>query len=77
LKAVVLTYHSHHVQGPEYARNDHVALPVDLLTIARAGARIVSLATLVTAIESHQAGNDTMSDGTTLVALTFDDGPVL
>ena len=77
MKAVVLTYHSHHVQGPEYARNDHVALPVDLLTIARAGARIVSLATLVTAIESHQAGNDTMSDGTTLVALTFDDGPVL
>ncbi len=76
MKAVVLTYHSHHVQGPDYARNDHVALPVDLLTIARAGARIVSLATLVSAIESHQAGTDTADGGATLVALTFDDGPV-
>jgi len=76
LKAVVLTYHSHHVQGPDYARNDHVALPVDLLTIARTGARIVSLATLVTAIGSHQAGTGTASGGATMVALTFDDGPV-
>jgi peptidoglycan/xylan/chitin deacetylase (PgdA/CDA1 family) len=76
LKAVVLTYHSHHVQGPDYARNDHVALPVDLLTIARAGARIVSLATLVEALESQQAGTDASNGGATLVALTFDDGPV-
>ena len=76
MKAVVLTYHSHHVQGPDYARNDHVALPVDLLTIARAGARIVSLATLVEALESQQAGTDASNGGATLVALTFDDGPV-
>ena len=76
MKAVVLTYHSHHVQGPDYAHNDHVALPIDLLTIARTGARIVSLATLVTAIESHQAGKNATSGGATLVALTFDDGPV-
>ena len=76
MKAVVLTYHSHHVQGPDYAHNDHVALPVDLLTIARTGARIVSLATLVTALESRQAGKDTTSGGATLVALTFDDGPI-
>ena len=74
MKALVLTYHSHHVQGPDYARNDHVALPLDLVTIAHAGARIVSLASLVTGIEAHQAGGATSDK--TLVALTFDDGPV-
>jgi peptidoglycan/xylan/chitin deacetylase (PgdA/CDA1 family) len=74
VKAVILTYHSHHVQGPDYARNDHVALPQDLVTIARAGGRIVSLATLVAAIEAHQAGAGAVD--ATLVALTFDDGPV-
>ena len=75
MKAVVLTYHSHRVQGPGYAQNDHVALPVDLLTINKVGARIVSLATLVDAIEAHQSL--TASDGdATLVALTFDDGPL-
>ena len=26
MKALVLTCHSHNVSGPEYARNDHVAL---------------------------------------------------
>lgn len=76
MKAVVLTYHSHRVQGPDYARNDHVALPVDLLTITHAGARIVPLATLVSTIEEHQAGTGTAGVGATLVALTFDDGPV-
>jgi peptidoglycan/xylan/chitin deacetylase (PgdA/CDA1 family) len=74
LKAVVLTYHSHRVQGPDYARNDHVALPLDLATITRAGGRIVSLATLVSAIEAHPSG--TADDDALLVALTFDDGPV-
>jgi len=75
VKAVVLTYHSHHVLGPDYARNDHIALPVDLHTIAKSGARIVSLATLVDAIEAHQAGS-AAPEHATLVALTFDDGPV-
>jgi peptidoglycan/xylan/chitin deacetylase (PgdA/CDA1 family) len=75
VKAFVLTYHSHHVQGPGYALNDHIALPVDLHTIAAAGARIVPLGTLVDAIEAH-ASASAGTDHRTLVALTFDDGPV-
>ncbi len=75
MKAAVLTYHSHHVQGPTYARNDHIALPADLHAITRAGARIVSLATLVDAVEAHQSRSGA-ADSTTLVAITFDDGPV-
>jgi peptidoglycan/xylan/chitin deacetylase (PgdA/CDA1 family) len=74
LRAVVLTYHSHRVLGPGYAENDHVALPVDLRTIAQAGARIVSLATLVDAIEAQHSGGGADAVNT-LVALTFDDGP--
>jgi peptidoglycan/xylan/chitin deacetylase (PgdA/CDA1 family) len=76
VKAAVLTYHSHHVQQPDYAHNDHVALPVDLHTITEAGARIVSLDTLVDAMQAHQAGSVAAEGGPTLVALTFDDGPV-
>ena len=75
MKAVVLTYHSHRMQGPGYAENDHVALPVDLVTIARAGGRIVSLGTLVDAIEAHRADSGPRDGDATLVALTFDDGP--
>jgi peptidoglycan/xylan/chitin deacetylase (PgdA/CDA1 family) len=76
VKAIVLTYHSHRVQGPGYAQNDHAAFPVDLRTIARTGSRIVSLATLVDAIEAHRSGVAATDGNTTLVALTFDDGPV-
>ncbi|HQR11530.1 MAG TPA: polysaccharide deacetylase family protein [Casimicrobiaceae bacterium] len=76
MKAVVLTYHSHRVLGPDYSANDHAALPVDLATIARAGGRIVSLATLVDAIEAHQSGLRAGNQDATMVALTFDDGPV-
>ena len=76
MKAVVLTYHSHRIQGPDYARNDHVAFADDLRTIAGSGARIVSLATLVDAIAAHQSGDARADDDATLVALTFDDGPV-
>ena len=75
MKAVILTYHSHRILGTDYARNDHVALPVDLRTIARSGARLVSLATLVDAIASKQAGATLPYGEVTLVALTFDDGP--
>ena len=75
MKAVVLTYHSHRILGPDYAQNDHAALPVDLATIARTGARIVSLGTLVDAINTFEPGTRTTTDGATLVALTFDDGP--
>ncbi len=76
MKAVVLTYHSHRVQGPGYAQNDHVALQVDLQSIARSGGRIVSLATVVDAIEAQKSGSAAGNDGATMVALTFDDGPV-
>ena len=64
------------MQGLGYAQNDHTALSVDLRTIAGTGARIVSLATLVTAIEADQAGTAEAHGNATLVALTFDDGPV-
>ena len=72
MKAFVLTYHAHHCLGPDYAVNDHVALPIDLAAITRAGHRIVSLDTL---IDRLTTGFD---DGAapTSVALTFDDGPI-
>jgi peptidoglycan/xylan/chitin deacetylase (PgdA/CDA1 family) len=64
----VLTYHSHHVVGPGYADNDHVAFARDLDTLTDAGWRIVPLDEIVR-VQRH---------GTPLhlCALTFDDGPV-
>ena len=76
MKAVVLTYHSHRIQGPDYARNDHIAFAADLQAIDRSGARMVSLATLVDAVASHQSGQAGAEDDAMQVALTFDDGPV-
>jgi hypothetical protein len=64
----ILAYHSHHVVGPGYRENDHVAFARDLDGLTDAGWRIVPLADLVRA---HREG---ASDR--LVALTFDDGPV-
>jgi len=64
----ILAYHSHHVVGPDYGENDHVAFARDLDGLTDAGWRIVPLADLVRA---HREG---ASDR--LVALTFDDGPV-
>ena len=43
----VLTYHSHHVVGDDYASNDHLALAADLDLITNAECEIVSLATFV------------------------------
>ncbi len=43
---IVLTYHSHHVVGDDYARNDHIALPIDLRVITDLGFEIVSLEAL-------------------------------
>ncbi|MBE7522248.1 MAG: polysaccharide deacetylase family protein [Burkholderiales bacterium] len=63
----ILAYHSHHVVGPDYDANDHVALALDLDVLTDAGWRIVPLGELVRA---HARGNDAK-----LVALTFDDGP--
>ena len=64
----ILAYHSHHVVGPGYGENDHVAFARDLDGLTDAHWRIVPLADLVRA---HREG---VSER--LVALTFDDGPV-
>jgi peptidoglycan/xylan/chitin deacetylase (PgdA/CDA1 family) len=78
MKAVVLTYHSHHVLSADYAENDHLALPVDLSTITAAGWRIVPLARIVDALVAAKGGDAHGADATAepLLALTFDDGPV-
>ncbi len=47
MRNIVLTYHSHHVVGADYARNDHVAMAIDLEIIGDAGFRIVSLDAMV------------------------------
>jgi len=75
MKALVLTYHSHHVVGNDYARNDHVALAADLELITDEGFDIVSLATLVDRFFGA-ANNQGQSDRRMSVAITFDDGPV-
>jgi peptidoglycan/xylan/chitin deacetylase (PgdA/CDA1 family) len=75
-KSFILTYHSHHVVGSEYDRNDHVALPLDLHLITEMGFRIVSLDRIVAAAAGArdvEAENDPTFRG--YVALTFDDGP--
>jgi peptidoglycan/xylan/chitin deacetylase (PgdA/CDA1 family) len=64
----ILTYHSHHVVGPGYDANDHVAFARDLDGLTDAGWRIVPLAELVRAQREGATAR--------LVALTFDDGPV-
>jgi peptidoglycan/xylan/chitin deacetylase (PgdA/CDA1 family) len=75
-KSFILTYHSHHVVGSEYDRNDHVALPLDLHLITEMGFRIVSLDRIVAVAAGArdvEAENDPTFRG--YVALTFDDGP--
>ena len=64
----ILAYHSHHVVGPGYDANDHVAFERDLDLLTDAGWRIVPLRDLVRA---HAEGSVAK-----LVALTFDDGPL-
>ncbi|HEX9277961.1 MAG TPA: polysaccharide deacetylase family protein [Casimicrobiaceae bacterium] len=75
MNGYVLTYHSHHVVGNDYARNDHIALPADLDLITDAGCRIVSLDTLVDSFFNVAADGGGSGDGK-LVAITFDDGPI-
>jgi len=67
----ILAYHSHHVVGPGYDANDHVAFATDLDGLTDAGWRIVPLAELVRLHAARGAGRDER-----VVALTFDDGPV-
>lgn len=77
MKIVILTYHSHHVLGPHYQNNDHVAFPIDLDLITDAGYRIVSLEKIVSALEPHR-DRDPAEDEENIryVGLMFDDGPV-
>jgi peptidoglycan/xylan/chitin deacetylase (PgdA/CDA1 family) len=74
LRSLILTYHSHHLAGPDYASNDHVALREDLSLLALAGCRIVSLAALVDRLRHRQRGAPP-DPGPPCVAITFDDGP--
>ena len=74
---IVLTYHSHHVVGDDYARNDHIAFPIDLGVITELGFEIVPLDMFVDAWELAAAGKpEAKEKAVKLVALTFDDGPV-
>jgi peptidoglycan/xylan/chitin deacetylase (PgdA/CDA1 family) len=72
---IVLTYHSHHVVGDDYARNDHVAFPIDLRLITELGFEIVPLEVFVDAWELAAAGQGETREAAKMVALTFDDGP--
>jgi len=78
MKIIILTYHSHHVLGPHYQDNDHIAFPQDLELITSAGYRIVSLGSIVSALEAHQSGQLLAQDFQDMryVGLTFDDGPI-
>jgi len=71
----VLTYHSHHIAGADYATNDHVALAVDLPVIDAAGYRIVPLAELLDLFLAMQRNESIDPREWRVVALTFDDGP--
>jgi peptidoglycan/xylan/chitin deacetylase (PgdA/CDA1 family) len=75
MRAFVLTYHSHHVVGSDYARNDHIALAGDLELITDAGCEIVSLETLIDGLLAIASGN-AARDARDQVAITFDDGPI-
>ena len=72
---IVLTYHSHHVVGDDYARNDHIAFPIDLRVITKLGFEIVPLDMFVDAWELVGEGKrEAQEKAAKLVALTFDDG---
>ena len=73
MNARVLAYHSHHVVGDDYPRNDHVAFRTDLDLIADLGCEIVSLDTLVDRFFGGKSDHD---DERVQVAITFDDGPI-
>ena len=75
MRALILTYHSHHIAGSDYASNDHVALAADLRVIDRAGFRIISLTDLVDCFLALQRGDAKVIDHEQVCALTFDDGP--
>jgi len=75
LRSLILTYHSHHIAGPDYASNDHVALRTDLPLIGQAGYHVVSLAELVDRFRAEKSGRPIRASDAPRVAITFDDGP--
>ncbi len=65
----ILTWHAQRVEGPDYARNDHVAFARDLETIQSLGLRVVSLRAIGDALIEDRLGR---LQG--CVGLSFDDG---
>src|SRR5512142_291153 len=65
----ILTWHAMHVDGPDYARNDHVAFARDIETIHALGLTIVPLAAIADAVIDGRLG-----DLAGCVGLSFDDG---
>lgn len=72
MRIPVLTYHSMHVDGIDYAKNDHVAFAADLRTVTALGFRIVPATRVVRWLRREQTPPD---DDAKLVAFTLDDGP--
>lgn len=73
MPTLVLTYHSHHVVGPGYETNDHIALAQDLVTISECGYSFISIDEL---IADFDRGDGHLSGQAKRVALTFDDGAI-
>ncbi|HET9577393.1 MAG TPA: polysaccharide deacetylase family protein [Usitatibacter sp.] len=65
----ILTWHAQRVDGPGYARNDHVAFARDLDTIHALGLRVVSLQAIAAALVEGRL--DRLQG---CVGLSFDDG---
>lgn len=74
MKGFILAYHSHHVVGEDYARNDHLALAIDLERITQLGCEIVPLQALIDGFFDHR--EERIDRRRIQVALTFDDGPI-
>lgn len=72
MKIPVLTYHAMRIDGNEYARNDHVALKEDLLTVAALGFAVRSLSDIVARSSNGSRSSDSAEKW---VGLAFDDGP--
>lgn len=68
----ILTYHSLHAPGVDYATNDHVALAEDLRLIFAEGFRVAPLTDIVAWICGN--GGVYLDEGA-WIGLSFDDGP--
>ena len=72
MKIPVLTYHAMRIDGNDYARNDHVALKEDLLTVAALGFAVKSLSDIVARSSNGWPSSEPAEKW---VGLAFDDGP--